>query len=145
MSRPRSEAKKYRPGPVMFRIAVIEDDRVIRQLLDRTLVQNGFECLLAPDAASGLKMCAEGKPDLALIDVLLPDGNGIDLCRQMKADGKLRNIPVLIMTGRSQAVEDRIAGIEAGADDYLIKPFQIPELVSRIRGVLKASVKPTKP
>ena len=145
MAKRRSGAGKYRPKPAVFRIAVVDDDPGIRELLRGVLAGEGFECLLAPDGASGLKACRAAKPDLILLDVHLPDANGIELCRSMKADETLRHIPILIMTGEAVPGEERVEGLEAGADDYILKPFDVPELVSRIRGILRTSLRPTEP
>ena len=125
----------------MYRILAIDDDAICRKICSKTLAPEGFEVLLAADATEGLRSCSHGKPDLVLLDVNLPDGNGIDVCRRIKADERLRHIPVLLMTGEAVAVENCVEGIEAGAEDYIRKPFGPAELVSRIKGVLKASVK----
>ncbi len=127
----------------MYRIVVIEDDQVMRKLLHKTLTSEGYECILTPNAAAGCKAVALEKPDLILLDVHLPDDNGIEVCRKLKSDEKLRHIPVLILTGEAYSVENRIDGLEAGADDYIIKPFSPKELVSRLKGILKASTKPS--
>lgn len=127
----------------MYRIVVIEDNAGMRALLQKILAAEGFECLAAVDGASGRKACLQEKPDLILLDVHLPDANGIELCRKFKADPALHHIPILILTGEAYTVENRVDGLEAGADDYIIKPFNNKELVSRIKGILKASTKPT--
>jgi len=128
----------------MFRILVVEDDPIMRKLMQRTLTSEGFECLLSASARDGLKMCLRDKPDLLVLDVHLPDANGIELCRKLKSDERIRHIPVLIMTGEASSVEFRIEGLESGAEDYVLKPFETSELVSRIRGILKISSKPSR-
>jgi len=127
----------------MYRIVVVEDDSVMRRVLQQTLAAEGYECLLAFDAASGCATIAREKPDLVLLDVHLPDENGIEVCRKLKADEKLRHIPVVILTGEAFTVDNRIDGLEAGADDYIIKPFSSKELLSRIKGILKAGTRPS--
>lgn len=127
----------------MYRIIVIEDDHVMRRLLHTTLTAEGYECLLTASALHGRETCVEEKPDLVLLDAQLPDANGIEVCRQMKADETLRHIPILILTGEAYSLESRIDGLEAGADDYILKPFSHKELISRIKGILKTSTRPT--
>lgn len=127
----------------MYRILTIEDSPIMRQLLRQLLSSEGYECLTASDGLSGLKSCAKNKPDLILLDVNLPDGNGIDFCRRLKSDPAAHHIPVLLLTGEARAVENRIDGFEAGADDYVMKPFNTKELLSRVKGILQASARPT--
>lgn len=129
----------------MYRILAIDDDPFCRKVCTRTLVPEGFELLLAGDVAEAMRSCVQGKPDLILLDVNLPDGNGIDLCRKIKADQKLRHIPILLITGEAMEVEHCVDGIEAGAEDYIRKPFTPKELLSRINRILKASVRPPRP
>lgn len=127
----------------MFRILAIDDSPIMRQLLRQILSGEGYECLTASDGLSGLKSCAKNKPDLVLLDVNLPDGNGIEFCRRLKSDPVGRHIPVLLLTGEARDVENRIDGFEAGAEDYITKPFNTKELMSRVRGILQASARPT--
>lgn len=127
----------------MYRINVIEDDAVMRKLLAQSLAAEGYECVFSVNAATGYEACVQERPDLILLDVNLPDGNGIEVCRRLKADTKLRHIPILIVTGDANSVENRVAGLEAGADDYILKPFSVKELLSRLKGILKTSVRPT--
>ncbi len=127
----------------MYRILVIEDSPIMRQLLRTLLSGAGYECILATGVVGGLKSCAQHKPDLIMLDVNLPDGNGIDLCRTLKADPKVRHIPVLLLTGEARGVENRVDGFDAGAEDYVIKPFNVKELLSRLKGILQASARPT--
>lgn len=127
----------------MYRILAIEDSPIMRQLLSQILAADGYECLTAGDGQSGLKSAARNKPDLILLDVNLPDGNGIDFCRTLKADPAAHHIPVLLLTGEARAVENRLDGFEAGAEDYVTKPFNVKELLSRVRGILHTSARPT--
>ena len=105
----------------MYRIVCIEDSPTMRKLLQKTLAGEGYECLVAGTLAQGLKVCNEDKPDLIVLDVNLPDGNGIDLCRQIKENQRLAHIPIVILTGEAFSVENRVEGIEAGTDVYVIK------------------------
>jgi len=127
----------------MYRILTIEDSPIMRQLLRQLLSAEGYECITASDGLSGIKSCARHKPDLVLLDVNLPDGNGIDFCRTLKSDPASRHIPVLLLTGEAREVENRIDGFEAGAEDYVTKPFNVKELLSRVKGILQASARPT--
>ena len=127
----------------MYRILVVEDSPIMRQLLSNLLGGAGYECILATTVASGLKSCAKNKPDLIMLDVNLPDGNGIDLCRTLKSDPAARHIPVLLLTGEAREVESRVNGFEAGAEDYVMKPFNAKELLSRLKSILHTSARPT--
>lgn len=113
-------------------ILVVEDDDAARHLLQRALEEAGHAVALAPDVTRGLPLALEGGFDLAILDVMLPDGSGIELCRELRSQG--RTLPVLFLTARGE-VEDRIAGLDAGGDDYLRKPFAIAELRARIRAL----------
>ncbi|MBI5244327.1 MAG: response regulator transcription factor [Elusimicrobia bacterium] len=115
----------------------------MRKLLFKTLTPENYECILAHNAALGLQACRKEKPDLIILDVNLPDGNGIELCRKIKDDMAIRHIPILIMTGEAVQVENRTAGLEAGADDYILKPFDSAELLLRLKNLIRASSKPT--
>ncbi|MBI4425338.1 MAG: response regulator transcription factor [Elusimicrobia bacterium] len=128
----------------MYRILAIDDDPIIRRLLQQAMSSEGFEVVLATTAAEGVATCGRSKPDLVLLDVNLPDGDGIDVCRRLKADAGLRHIPVLLLTGEAADVAFRVAGLEAGAEDYVLKPFLPRELVARVKGILLRSTKPTR-
>ncbi|MBI4655949.1 MAG: response regulator transcription factor [Elusimicrobia bacterium] len=121
----------------MYRILIIEDDAIIRQTLDKILRPENYELFFSFNASDGLASCLRHKPDIILLDVNLPDANGIDFCRKIKIEEKIRHIPVLIVTGEAVDVERRMEGLEAGADDYILKPFDYKELVFRIKRILK--------
>lgn len=120
----------------MARILVIEDENDIRQVLDYNLRQAGHEVILAARGQEGLRLAREQHPELLLLDLMLPDLAGTDICRMLKDDPATRAMPIVMLTARGEEV-DRVVGFELGADDYVTKPFSVRELVLRIRAVLK--------
>ena len=129
----------------MYRTLVIEDDTNMRELLAKTLEREGYDCSTAASGFEGLQRAIKDRPDLILLDVHLPDENGRDVCRKLKADTRLRHIPVIIMTGEAKSVEDRVAGLVAGAESYLLKPFSLKALAARVKALVTAGSKPTRP
>jgi two-component system phosphate regulon response regulator PhoB len=120
----------------MARILVVEDEADIRQVLLYNLGQAGHEAIPAERGADGLALARERRPDLVLLDLMLPDVSGLDVCRQLKSDSALRSIPVIMVTARSEEI-DRVVGFELGADDYIVKPFSVRELILRVQAVLR--------
>jgi two-component system phosphate regulon response regulator PhoB len=120
----------------MARILVVEDEADIRQILAWNLGQNGYEVLLAERGGQALSMAREARPDLVLLDLMLPDISGLEVCRSLKQDASLRSVPVIMLTARSEEI-DRVVGFELGADDYVVKPFSVRELVLRIQAVIR--------
>jgi two-component system phosphate regulon response regulator PhoB len=118
------------------RILIVEDERSIRQLVRFTLERAGFRVVEAEDAATADVAIADQGADLVLLDWMLPDQSGIDLARRLKADELTWNIPIIMLTARSEE-EDKIKGLNIGADDYVTKPFSPRELVARINAVLR--------
>ncbi len=118
------------------RILVVEDEEAISQLLAYNLEREGFRVDIARDGEEGLVAVAETRPDLLLLDWMLPKVSGVELCRQLRARGETREIPIIMLTARGEE-EDRIRGLDIGADDYVTKPFSMSELVARIRAVLR--------
>jgi len=117
----------------MPRVLIIEDDANIADFTKRGLAQKGFDVELAFTGLQGLEAAKSTSPDLVVLDLILPDMDGIDVCRELRASG---DIGIVILTAR-HLVGDRVLGLEAGADDYLPKPFVFEELVARIRSVLR--------
>ena len=115
-----------------MRVLVIEDSTPTRELLERSLSAAGFEVEFAARVATGRRLAEDTPFDVIVLDVMLPDGSGIDLCRDLRANGLLT--PILFLTARGD-VEDRIAGLDAGGDDYLKKPFALAELQARLRAL----------
>lgn len=122
-------------------ILVIDDDKDLRELLRVKLGNEGFNMLSAVDGASGIEMVRGKQPKLIVLDINMPGMSGMDVCRFLKSDKKLKNIPVLMLTAKSDEV-DRILGLEFGADDYLTKPFNPRELILRIKNILRRSSPP---
>lgn len=125
----------------MQRILVIEDENDIRQLLRFNLEHEGFAVLEAADGLGGLHMATSELPDLVVLDLMLPGMDGCDVCRRLKAQPVTAAIPVLMLTARGEEV-DRIVGLTLGADDYVVKPFSVRELVLRIRAILRRGNRP---
>jgi len=120
----------------MALILVVEDEADLRQVLAYNLGQAGHEVLAAERGAAGLGLARERHPDLVLLDLMLPDVSGLEICRSLKSDAALRTIPVIMLTARSEEI-DRVVGFELGADDYVVKPFSVRELILRIAAVLR--------
>jgi two-component system response regulator MprA len=114
----------------------VDDDRAVRESLRRALTLEGYEVELAEDGADGLARMAGAIPDAVVLDVAMPTVDGIEMCRRLRYDGS--TVPVLMLTAR-EAVTDRVAGLDAGADDYLVKPFALEELFARLRALLRRS------
>jgi len=119
---------------VTVRILVADDDPAVRESLRRSLSFNGYEVTLASDGAEALAAVADPQPDLVLLDVNMPGVDGLEVCRRIRAAGN--DVPVLILTARVE-VGDRVLGLDAGADDYLPKPFALEELLARVRALLR--------
>ena len=115
------------------RLLIVEDDRGIATLLHHNLTIDGFEVRLAATAHDALRECQDFAPDLVLLDIQLPDGNGFELCRVLRQGGRR---PVIFVSARGQR-SDKVRGLDLGADDYVTKPFDIEELVARIHAVLR--------
>ena len=116
------------------RLLVVEDDPQVRGMLVRALTYEGFEVEAAEDLATASSALRARPPDLVLLDLLLPDEDGLELCRRARAAGDA--VPILVVTARDD-IEDRVEGLDAGADDYLVKPFSTAELVARVRSRLR--------
>jgi two-component system response regulator MprA len=117
-----------------MRLLVVDDDRALRDVLRRALSLAGYEVMLAETGAGALAEVAGVVPDAVVLDVGLPDIDGLEVCRLLRREGN--RVPVLMLTARD-AVSDRIDGLDAGADDYLVKPFDIDELKARLRALLR--------
>ncbi|HUR76079.1 MAG TPA: response regulator transcription factor [Sporichthya sp.] len=125
-----------------MRILVVDDDRSVRESLRRSLTFNGYDVDLAADGEEALGQVATARPDALVLDVMMPRMGGLEACRQLRATGD--DVPILVLTARD-SVEDRVAGLDAGADDYLPKPFALEELLARLRALLRRSSNPADP
>lgn len=122
-------------------ILIVEDDREIRSLLADFLAREGYTIVCAEDGAAMDRVLGQTRPDLIVLDLMLPGEDGLSICRRLRAMGRL---PILMLTAKAEDV-DRIVGLELGADDYLAKPFNPRELLARIRAVLRRADGPTSP
>src|SRR5262249_14435916 len=120
-------------------VLVVDDDAAIRRMLERTLAAEGYDVTGVEGGAAALVAVERSAPDVLVLDVRLPDLDGLVVCRRLR--GKGLSLPVLMLTARD-AVSDRVAGLDAGADDYLVKPFAAEELVARVRALLRRGEEP---
>jgi DNA-binding response OmpR family regulator len=140
-------ASRRRPGPApavvparerLGRVLVVEDEADVAELLRYHLAKEGYDVTLLGSGAEALRQAREAPPDLMLLDVLLPEINGWEICRRLKQEPETRGIPVIMVTGRAEE-GDKVLGFELGADDYVTKPFSPRELLARVRAVTRRS------
>jgi two-component system response regulator MprA len=117
-----------------MRILVVDDDRAVRESLRRSLTFNGYTVDLAVDGLDALEQVAAARPDALVLDVMMPRLDGLEVCRRLRGVGD--DLPILVLTARD-SVSERVAGLDAGADDYLPKPFALEELLARLRALLR--------
>ena len=123
---------------MLANVLLVEDEKSITTLIKYNLEKEGFKVYCSETGEDALKIIKEKTPDLVILDWMLPDTSGIDICRQIKIDKKLKNIPVLILTAKGEP-DDKIKGLEVGADDYVTKPFNNKELLLRVKSLIKRS------
>jgi two-component system response regulator MprA len=126
-------------APDFERVLVVDDDPPLRRMLERTLKAEGFDVTVAPDGGAALVQAERSAPDVIVLDVAMPVLDGLAVCRRLRSKGL--PTPILMLTARD-AVPDRVAGLEAGADDYLVKPFAMQELIARIRALTRRTADP---
>jgi len=119
-----------------MRILVVDDDRAVRESLRRSLTFNGYTVDMAGDGVTALEQIATQKPDALVLDVMMPRMDGLEVCRKLRSTGV--DLPILVLTARD-TVSERVSGLDAGADDYLPKPFALEELLARLRALLRRS------
>ncbi len=124
------------------RVLVVDDDKAVRESLRRSLQFNGYDVALAADGAEALAGIAAAHPDVVVLDVMMPRLDGIETTRALRAAGN--DVPILVLTARD-AVGDRVEGLDAGADDYLTKPFALQELLARLRALLRRALPVDEP
>lgn len=136
----------------MARILVIEDEADLREMLGFAIRGAGHHAALAADGTTGLAEARGHRPDLVLLDLMLPDRGGLEICRELKTDPATRTIPIVMLTAKDEEI-DRVVGFELGADDYVVKPFSTRELMLRLQAILRrtqeaartAAAEPTGP
>ncbi len=116
------------------RVLVVDDDRAVRESLRRSLAFNGYSVVLATDGIEALEVINADRPDAMILDVMMPRLDGLEVCRRLRSTGD--DLPILVLTAR-ESVSERVAGLDAGADDYLPKPFALEELLARVRALLR--------
>jgi len=135
---PRQELRRADGEPV--RVLVVDDEPTLSDLLQMALRYEGWEVRTAADGQSALRTARDFRPDAVVLDVMLPDMDGLAVLHRLRADG--RDLPVLFLTAKD-AVEDRVAGLTAGGDDYVTKPFSLEELIARLRGLIRRTTTAT--
>lgn len=123
------------------RVLVIEDESRIAQFIERGLIYEGYRVSVARDGKSGLATARDNPPDLVILDWMLPGLDGLEVCKRLRAAS---DIPILMLTAKDD-VKDRVTGLDAGADDYLVKPFSVDELLARIRALFRRAVPTSRP
>ena len=120
-----------------MRVLVVDDEPAVRAAVTRALTLDGYEVVAAEDGPTALGAIQRERPELVVLDVLMPALDGVAVCRRLRSDGD--RTPILMLTARD-AVSDRVSGLDAGADDYLVKPFALEELLARVRALLRRTV-----
>ena len=121
-------------------ILIIEDESSLANVLAYNLTKGGFEVLVAGDGKEGLRLARSASPDLVILDLMLPEVDGLEVCRQLRGDAKTQDIRILMLTAKSEEV-DEIVGFRLGADDYVSKPFKLQPLLHRVKALLRRSTK----
>ena len=127
----------------MKKIALIEDDSDLYSLLKYNLEKEGFAMVGSQTGKGAIELCRRERPDLILLDIMLPDSDGLDICKGIRNHPELAHLPVIFLTARASET-DRIVGLELGANDYIVKPFFIRELIARIKIQFRGQVAPSK-
>ncbi len=128
----------------MTLILVIEDEADLAQVVEYNLRKAGHDVVTAPRGLRGLELARERRPDLVLLDLMLPDISGTEVCKQLRADSSTRDTPIVMLTAKGEEI-DRVVGFEVGADDYVVKPFSVRELMLRVQAILRRGGEPAEP
>ncbi len=123
------------------RILIIEDEARIAQFVERGLIYEGYRVNVARDGQSGLGIARDNPPDLVILDWMLPGLDGLEVCKRLRAAS---DVPIMMLTAKDD-IKDRVLGLDAGADDYLVKPFSIDELMARVRSLFRRSAPTSRP
>lgn len=123
-----------------FTVLIVEDDKIIGEMLNVVLSDAGYKVLLASSIGMGSKIIERERPNIIILDRMLPDGDGLQLCVGLKQDPSYKSIPIILLTSKSK-IADKVVGIKLGADDYITKPFAIKDLMARIESILKRTLK----
>lgn len=127
----------------MKKILLIEDDTDLYALLKYNLEKEGFQMVGAQTGKGAVELCRRERPDLAILDIMLPDSDGLDICKGIRSHPELAHIPIIFLTARASET-DRIVGLELGANDYIVKPFFVRELIARIKIQFRVQAKPAR-
>src|SRR3954451_18570014 len=119
-------------------VLVIDDEKDLLELVRYNLEKEHLDVITASDGQSGLEIGLKHKPDLVVLDLMMPGMNGLEVCKQLRADARTGRVPIIMLTAKA-AETDKIVGLEMGADDYITKPFSVRELLARVRAVLRRS------
>ena len=131
--------------PEKKKILIVDDEKALISLVSLHMKMSGYDVLSAANGEKALEIAKEEKPDLIILDLMLPKIDGWETCKRLRQDPEIKNVPVIMLTARAE-IEDKLKGFEAGADDYVTKPFSPRELVSRVKRVLaRAEAEPQKP
>ncbi|MGH4119715.1 response regulator [Clostridium sp.] len=120
------------------KILVVDDEEHIQELIKFNLEKNGYKVILANNGIDAIKLAKEHLPQLMLLDLMLPGMDGLDVCKEIRKDSSMANMPIIMITAKGEEI-DKIIGLELGADDYITKPFSVRELVARIKAILRRS------
>ena len=118
------------------KILVVDDEEHIAELISYNLTSNGYKVITANNGIDAVKIAIEEKPNLILLDLMIPGKDGYDVCKDVRSNSEIRNIPIIMLTAKSEEL-DKILGLELGADDYITKPFSVRELLARVKAVLR--------
>lgn len=126
------------------KVLVVDDEKDILDLVRHHLEKEGFHCLQASDGGAALRLARESRPDLLILDLMLPGLDGLEVCRRLRREAPTARLPIIMLTAKAEEV-DRVVGLEVGADDYIVKPFSPRELVARVKAILRRTQEPAAP